>query len=146
MAQIHALTPEGRLPSQAVAHVQEIVAPGVFRDIASLFDPNLVTIRGRAWARWSPTGQLDYTFSGFEMSGTSGVAMAWGTLPPGYRPPANQVGSLTPLNGSGNGLELTFNLGGGIAVQGAVAGRTYSGNVTIFTDGTTPTAHPGTPA
>ena len=26
MAQIHALTPEGRLPSQAVAHVQELIA------------------------------------------------------------------------------------------------------------------------
>ena len=86
MAQIHALTPEGRLPTAAVQHVREIVTdttwevaipltadwhPGVSSQVTAYRTGNVVTV-----AAW----RLSVN------SGVTGDVIAY-SLPPGYRMP-----------------------------------------------------------
>ena len=146
MAQIHALTPEGRLPSAAVAHVGELItaaAPydGGWRDITALFDATVVSavtgVRVRRYA-----DRIEYTVNSLRLTGTAGTILAWGSLPVGYRPTWAQYGGLHSTTGVG-ALDITVNTGGGLVATGGTSSATYRGNFTVYTAAAPPATHPG---
>ena len=146
MAQIHALTPEGRLPSAAVTHVGELIATaapydGGWRDITALFDATVVSavtgVRVRRYA-----DRIEYTVNSIRLTGTAGTILAWGSLPVGYRPTWSQYGGLQSTTGVG-ALDITVNTGGGLVATGGTSSATYRGNFTVYTTAAPPTTHPG---
>ena len=149
MAQIHALTPEGRLPTAAVTHVGELItaaAPynGGWRDITALFDATVVSavtgVRVRRYA-----DRIEYTVNSIRLTGTAGAFLPWGSLPVGYRPSWSQYGGLQSTTGVG-ALDITVNTGGGLVATGGTSSATYRGNFTVYTTAAPPTTHPGSPA
>ena len=86
MAQIHALTPEGRLPSQAQEHVREIVTDTTWEVDIPLTADWATDVGGEV--RAYRTGN-SVTVSAWRLGAVAGVtgAVAAYSLPPGYRPP-----------------------------------------------------------
>ena len=85
MAQIHALTPEGRLPSGAVEHVREIVTGTIWEvDIPLTADwrTDLQSVV-KAYRSGNVVTVAAWRLSAIE--GATGSVLAY-TLPPGYRP------------------------------------------------------------
>lgn len=139
MAQIHALTPEGRLPTAAVGHVGELINnanPG-WRDITSLLQ-DITSVDG-FYVRRTKTA-VEYAIIGLRVP-ANGVKLAWGSLPASYIPTAS--GSFD-LNGS-NGIaaKWTVNTGGGGTVTTAYTSAYYWGTGTFPTTAPIPTTHPG---
>lgn len=141
MAQIHALTPEGRLPTAAVAHVQEIALPyeSGLRDISAQFPTRTagrITVRRRG-----PVVAFTGDALQFSDSGTFTLA---GAVPAGFRPDATFNDFAVQLSGS-DGYRVTISTGGNFTIFNYQGGwvRFY---FTFFTDSTIPTALPGVPA
>ena len=96
MAQIHALTPEGRLPSAAVEHVEEIVphraaeVPARGWRFVETDDDNRISravdAQGRTWLHLHPDspGTLDPAIAG-QMEETDSQEWAWVVTDPGGR-------------------------------------------------------------
>ena len=141
MAQIHALTPEGRLPSGAVAHVKEIALPyeSGLRDISALFPTRIegrVTVRRRG-----PV--VAFTGDALRFSNTGTFTLA-GAVPAGFRPDATLNDFAVQLSGT-DGYRVVITAAGNFIIYGYGGGwvRFY---FTFFTDSAIPTTLPGDPA
>ena len=138
MAQIHALTPEGRLPSQAVAHVQEIALP--YRS-----------------GRRSVTGLIAGAFT-LERVGTTvvlscsnGRPPATGTvaainLPAGFRPAVRATGVAAEGSSARPLIAQSYNPYV-VEIRGVATANSYVDFTIRFeTADPAPTTLPGTPA
>ena len=85
MAQIHALTPEGRLPTAAVAHVREIVTGTVWEVDIPLTDDWRTDMQSDVTAYRSGNVVTVAAWRLVANSGVTGAVLAY-TIPPGYRP------------------------------------------------------------
>ncbi|WP_087483529.1 hypothetical protein [Brachybacterium massiliense] len=146
MAQIHALTPEGRLPTAAVAHVEEVIDAatphvGPWRDITARLDSSRV-IGGRVYIRRSE-GFVEYSIAGLATD-SNGVILTWGDLPLEYRPTAGT--SFLVYGENGSDADLTPNYGGGMSLARSDQGVPYWGTGRLATDQQWPTEHPGVEA
>ena len=140
MAQIHALTPEGRLPTAAVGHVGELINnanPG-WRDITALLQ-DITSVDG-VYVRRTETA-VEYAVVGLRVP-ANGVKLAWGTLPASYIPTAAGTFDLNGSNGSV--AKYTVNTGGGGVVTQAFTSAYYWGSGSLPTAAPLPTTHPGT--
>ena len=141
MAQIHALTPEGRLPSQAVAHVQEIALPyeSGRRDLSSLFPTRTegkITVR-----RSGNTVAFVGDVLKFSNEGTFTLS---GAVPSGFRPDALFVGFAVQLSGN-DGYRIQITTAGNFSIYSYGGGfvRFY---FTFLTNEPAPATLPGVPA
>ena len=133
MAQIHALTPEGRLPTAAVAHVEEIALPyeSGLQDISTAFatrTEGTITVRRRG-----PV--VAFTGDVLKFSNTGTFTLP-GAVPAGYRPDNQFNGFAVNLTGN-DGYRVSITTGGNFAIFGYQGGwvRFY---FTWFTDNATP--------
>ena len=132
MAQIHALTPEGRLPSAAVEHVQEIALPyeSGRLDISTLFPT-----RTEGWITVRRCGPVvAFAGDGLKFSDTGTFTLA-GAVPSGFRP--DGTFSDFAVQASGAGYRVAISTGGNFTIF------TYQGGwvrfyFTWFTDNATP--------
>ena len=85
MAQIHALTPEGRLPTAAVAHVREIVTGTTWEVDIPLTGDWRTDLQTEVKAHRSGNVVTVAAWRLAVNSGVTGAVIAY-TLPPGYRP------------------------------------------------------------
>ena len=133
MAQIHALTPEGRLPTAAVAHVQEIALPyeSGLRDISTLFPTRTegrITVRRRG-------PSVAFTGDVLKFSNTGTFTLA-GAVPSGFRPDAPFNDFAVQSSGT-DGYRVAISAGGNFTIFNYQGGwvRFY---FTWFTDNATP--------
>lgn len=140
MAQIKALTPEGRLPTAAVGHVGELINnanPG-WRNITSLLQ-DITSVDG-FYVRRTKTA-VEYAIIGLRVP-ANGIKLAWGSLPASYIPTAAGTFDLNGSNGSV--AKYTVNTGGGGTVTRAFTSAYYWGSGSLPTAAPLPTTHPGT--
>ena len=141
MAQIHALTPEGRLPTAAVEHVQEIALPyeSGLRDISALFPTRTegrITVRRRG-----PSVAFTGDLLRFSNSGTFTLP---GAVPSGFRPDSTFNDFAVQLSGN-DGYRVGITTGGNFSIFNYQGGwvRFY---FSFFTDSAIPATLPGVPA
>ena len=138
MAQIHALTPDGRLPTAAVAHVQEIAAPyrSGRRSVAGLI-PGAFT--------------LERVDTGVTLSCSNGRPPAIGTvaaanLPSGFRPAVRATGTASEGSTSRPVIAQSYNPYV-VEIRGVAAANSYVDFTIRFeTADPIPTTLPGSPA
>lgn len=85
MEQIHALTPEGRLPSQAEAHVREIITRAPWQATIPLTASWRTDVQTEVKAYRSGNVVTVAAWRLAVNTGVTGSVIAY-TLPPGYRP------------------------------------------------------------
>ena len=145
MAQIHALTPEGRLPTPAVAHVQEI-APTPYesglRDITSLVATRTA---GNLYAQ--RYGRLVFLMAYGLVCSDQASGFIPVTLPDGLRPPRTLIDT-APLHITGNttGQRTLISAAGPVTFYGVTAGTGIYLSTTFLTPNSTPATPPGSAA
>lgn len=144
MAQIHALTPEGRLPTAAVQHVQEIAVPRTtgWRDVSE-WVPNLAS--GRFLIR--RTG-LEMIIAMDELVLSVGGNASFTRFPTGLRPLYRVRGTWFPSSESTPGGSVNISGGGYCNVYNVIAGQAMSARIVAdFPPGYAwPSPEPGAPA
>lgn len=145
MAQIHALTPEGRLPTAAVAHVKEI-APTPYesglRDITSLVATRTA---GNLYAQ--RYGRLVFLMAYGLVCSDQASGFIPVTLPDGFRPPRTLIDT-SPLHisGSTTGQRTLISAAGPVTFYGVTAGTGIYLSTTFLTPNNPPATLPGSAA
>ena len=124
MAQIHALTPEGRLPSQAVAHVQEIVTRAPWQATIPLAPSWRTDMQSEVKAYRSGNVVTVAAWRLSAIEGATGSVLAY-TLPPGWRP----VGFVQEYSRDSRGKDVTLNYNGQVTILnpgGSVAHHSFT--------------------
>ena len=141
MAQIHALTPEGRLPTAAVAHVQELVQEATYRS-----GQRIVPLENGA----TGTAYLQRNGAEVELYVRDLVVPGDGratflTIPQGFR--CNRLPLYGLLGRTGNRALATFDIGPGHTLS---QGTSHTNGMYMHfkwaTNDAIPTTLPGTPA
>ena len=143
MAQIHALTPEGRLPSGAVEHVKEIAGRSTgWRDITTLV-PNRTA--GRLLIKRTEL-EMVVVFDELALSGSGSVG--FDRLPAGLRPQYRARGGWLPSITADAGGSVNISGGGYFNVYGVVPGLAMTARIVAdFLPGSAfPSPLPGDPA
>lgn len=143
MAQIHALTPEGRLPTAAVEHVQEIVVPRTtgWRDVTAWVQNR---VSGRILLRRDEK-VLVFVLDELVLSVSGSVTV--NRLPSGLRPLYRVRGDWFPSLITGGG-SVNISGGGYCHIYDVVADQAMSARIVgDFADGYHfPSPYPGDPA
>ena len=144
MAQIHALTPDGRLPSAAIEHVQEIAVPRTtgWRDITAWVQNR---VSGRILIR-RDENTLVFVLDELVLSVSGSVSV--NRFPTGLRPLYRIRGDWFPALAATEGGSVSISGGGYCNIYGVVADQAMSARIVgDFYDGYQfPSPYPGDPA
>jgi len=124
MAQIHALTPEGRLPTAAVEHVREIVTGTIWEVDIPLTADWRTDLQSEVKAHRSGNVVTVAAWRLSAIEGATGSVLAY-TLPPGWRP----VGLVQEYSRDSRGKDVTLNYNGKVTILnpgGSVAHHSFT--------------------